>query len=84
MTSDNHRADGGTPRPQQSKMAISFMIGSLVGLWLAMPAVRPFFQNQLTGHLDAVGRTLAIGVLLMVIVTLGMVVLFQLFMFMDR
>lgn len=80
----DHQPDGGHPKPQRSKLVVSFVIGSLVGVWLAFPAIRPILKAQLTGQLDAMGRTLAIGVLLMVMVTLGMVILFQLFMFMDR
>ena len=84
MSAADHQPDGGHPKPQRSKLVLSFVIGSLVGLWLALPAIRPIVQAHLAGQLDSVGRTLAIGVLLMVVVTLGMVVLFQLFMFMDR
>lgn len=84
MTTPDRHPDGGHPRPQRSKLVLSFVIGSIVGVWLAFPAVRPIVQAQLAGQLDSVARTLAIGVLLMVVVTLGMVVLFQLFMFMDQ
>lgn len=84
MTDSAGLPDGGTPRPSRSKLVLSFVIGSFVGVWIAFPVLKPLFTDFMAGQsLGSIGRTLAVGVLLMVIVSLGMVVLFQLFMFMD-
>lgn len=76
--------DGGSSKPDRSKLVVSFVIGGIIGVWLAFPTIQPLLKSVLLGQsMGSIGRTLAIGVLLMVVVTLGMVALFQLFMFID-
>lgn len=76
--------DGGSPTASRSKLVISYVIGAMIGGWLALPTIQPMLEAILVGQsMGSIGRTLAIGVLLLVAVTLGTVALFQLFMFID-
>lgn len=70
--------------PAFSKVFASFVIGIALGVAVAAPAVPSEIAVLVSGNPGPIGKVLIAGVLSVVVVTLGLFGLYQLFWMIDR
>lgn len=71
--------------PSGTKAAVSFVVGLLVGAGLGFPLLPSVLDLLVAGEsLGSIGKTLVVGVLLLVLVVVGFMTLFRIFVLIDR
>lgn len=69
---------------ESSHVAIWYAVGLLVGGLIALPALQSALGFVTVGDLGPIARVLVAGVLSIMVVTVGLVGLYQLFILIDR
>lgn len=85
MTNQTHTEPTHKPTPSGIKAISAYLAGLVIGGLLIMPAAEDTILTMFTNtQLDATGRSLLLGLLMLFIVSLGLFTLFQIFIFLDR
>lgn len=69
---------------ESSHVAIWYAVGLVVGGLIALPALQSALGFVTVGDLGPIARVLVAGVLSIMVVTVGLVGLYQLFILIDR
>lgn len=69
---------------ESSHVAIWYAVGLVVGGLIALPALQSALGFLTVGDLGPIARVLVAGVLSIMVVTIGLVGLYQLFILIDR
>ena len=73
------------PTPSGMKTVFAYVAGLMLGGLLILPAINDSLLSMLTqAQMDATGRSLLIGLLMLFVVSMGLFTLFQIFIFLDR
>lgn len=71
-------------QPSFGKLIVSFGLGVGIGVLALLPGFADGFAGAIQGDPGPVGNALLVGILLLVVVTLGLFSLFQLLWLVDR
>lgn len=69
---------------ESSHVAVWYAVGLVVGGLIALPALQSALDFVTLGDLGPIARVLVAGVLSIMVVTIGLVGLYQLFILIDR
>ena len=73
------------PTPSGMKTVFAYVAGLMLGGLLVLPALDGSLVSMLTqAEMDATGRSLLLGLLMLFVVSMGIFTLFQVFVFLDR
>jgi len=73
------------PTPSGMKTVFAYLAGLMLGILLILPTLEDSLFSMMIGlRLDATGRSLLFGLLMMFVVSMGLFTLFQIFIFLDR
>lgn len=73
------------PTPSGIKTVFAYVAGLMLGGLLILPASDGSLVSILTtAQMDATGRSLLFGLLMLFVVSMGLFTLFQIFVFLDR